>query len=64
MEVKELGHLVLYVRDLERSARFYRDVLGWRQILPRPRGALRVPRRRLLRAVGPHAPRAAAHRGR
>jgi catechol 2,3-dioxygenase len=34
MEVKELGHVVLYVRDIERSARFYRDVLGWRQILP------------------------------
>lgn len=34
MEVKELGHLVLYVRNLERSVRFYRDVLGWRQILP------------------------------
>lgn len=34
MEVKELGHLVLYVRDIERSARFYREVLGWRQILP------------------------------
>ena len=36
MEVKELGHLVLYVRDLDRSTRFYRDVLGWRQILPEP----------------------------
>lgn len=36
MEVKELGHVVLYVRDVERSARFYRDVLGWRQILPAP----------------------------
>jgi catechol-2,3-dioxygenase len=34
MEVKELGHLVLYVRNLERSARFYREVLGWRQVLP------------------------------
>ncbi len=34
MEVQELGHIVLYVRDLERSATFYRDVLGWRQILP------------------------------
>lgn len=34
MEIKELGHIVLYVRDIERSARFYRDVLGWRQILP------------------------------
>jgi len=36
MEIKELGHLVLYVRDVERSAAFYRDVLGWRQILPTP----------------------------
>jgi catechol 2,3-dioxygenase len=34
MSVKELGHLVLYVRDVNRSADFYRDVLGWRQILP------------------------------
>ena len=34
MEVKELGHIVLYVRDIDRSSRFYRDVLGWRQILP------------------------------
>ena len=34
MEVKELGHLVLYVRDLERSAAFYRDVLGWKQVSP------------------------------
>ena len=34
MEVKELGHLVLYVRDASESARFYRDVLGWRQVLP------------------------------
>jgi catechol 2,3-dioxygenase len=32
MTVKELGHLVLYVRNLERSASFYRDVLGWRQV--------------------------------
>jgi catechol-2,3-dioxygenase len=34
MEVQELGHVVLYVRNVERSAAFYRDVLGWRQILP------------------------------
>ena len=33
MEVKELGHLVLYVRDIQRSAHFYRDILGWRQIV-------------------------------
>jgi catechol 2,3-dioxygenase len=34
MEVKELGHVVLYVRNLERSASFYGDVLGWRRITP------------------------------
>ena len=32
MQVKELGHLVLYVRNLERSRGFYRDVLGWKEI--------------------------------
>lgn len=32
MVVKELGHVVLYVKDLEASRRFYRDVLGWREI--------------------------------
>jgi catechol 2,3-dioxygenase len=32
MEVKELGHVVLYVRNVERSRKFYRDVLGWREI--------------------------------
>jgi len=32
MEVKELGHLVLYVHNLERSVAFYRDVLGWKQV--------------------------------
>jgi catechol 2,3-dioxygenase len=36
MTVRELGHLVLYVRDVRRSANFYRDVLGWRQVLPEP----------------------------
>ena len=32
MEIRELGHLVLYVRDLDTSVRFYRDVVGWRLI--------------------------------
>jgi catechol 2,3-dioxygenase len=32
MKVHELGHLVLYVRDLERSRRFYGQVLGWDEI--------------------------------
>ncbi|HLG68273.1 MAG TPA: VOC family protein [Acidimicrobiales bacterium] len=36
MGVLELGHIVLYVRDAARSAGFYRDVLGWRQIAPEP----------------------------
>jgi catechol 2,3-dioxygenase len=43
VEVKELGHIVLYVRDIERSSRFYRDVLGWRQILPEPGQAAQLP---------------------
>ncbi|CAJ60026.1 MULTISPECIES: VOC family protein [Frankia] len=47
MEIKELGHLVLYVRNIERSVAFYRDVLGWRQVFPDPAasadGPLRVP---------------------
>jgi catechol 2,3-dioxygenase len=32
MTVKELGHLVLYVSDLERARRFYRDLLGWKEV--------------------------------
>src|SRR5437868_14307637 len=32
MEVKCLGHLVLYVRDLDRSRHFYADVLGWLEV--------------------------------
>lgn len=32
MAVKELGHLVLYVRDLERSRRFYGETLGWKEV--------------------------------
>ena len=34
MQIKELGHLVLYVKDLERSRRFYGEVLGWEEITP------------------------------
>lgn len=32
MKVHELGHVVLFVRDLEVSRHFYRDVLGFREI--------------------------------
>jgi catechol 2,3-dioxygenase len=67
VEVKELGHLVLYVRDLARSAHFYRDVLGWRPIfggddspLSLPVAAFSAPSNRthhelLLIEVGPQA---------
>jgi catechol-2,3-dioxygenase len=34
IEVKELGHLVLFVRDVRRSAAFYGDVLGWDAVIP------------------------------
>ena len=32
MEVKELGHIVLYVSDIERSRDFYGRVLGWKEL--------------------------------
>ena len=32
MEVKELGHVVLYVSNLARSREFYRDVLGFKEV--------------------------------
>jgi catechol 2,3-dioxygenase len=40
MEIKELGHLVLYVRDIERSATFYGDVLGWKRLTSAADGPL------------------------
>ena len=43
MEIKELGHLVLYVRSLDKSVEFYRDVLGWRQVYPAGEANLRFP---------------------
>ena len=64
MTVRELGHLVLYVRDVARSATFYRDVLGWHQIMPEvgetPIGAAafssgRTHHELLLIEVGPDA---------
>jgi len=32
MVVKDLGHVVLYVKDLERSRRFYASMLGWKEV--------------------------------
>ena len=59
MEIKELGHVVLYVRDVERSRAFYRDVLGFREIFAAPFAAAyssgRTHHELLLIAVGPDA---------
>lgn len=32
MKIKELGHVVLYVRNLEHSANFYRGTLGFNEL--------------------------------
>lgn len=32
IQVKELGHIVLYVRSLKVSAHFYEQILGWKRI--------------------------------
>ncbi len=61
IHVRELGHLVLYVADLERSRHFYRDVLGWNEVIesPMPGTALfssgRTHHELLLIEVGPGA---------
>lgn len=61
MTVHELGHIVLYVRDLERSRRFYGDTLGWKEI-PSPEAmpaaafsSGRTHHELLLIEVGPRA---------
>lgn len=33
MKIRELGHAVLYVSDLEKMADFYRDTLGFNEVL-------------------------------
>jgi catechol-2,3-dioxygenase len=43
MEIKELGHVVLFVRNLERSVHFYRDVLGFRPVERRNADGEAVP---------------------
>ncbi|HEX5365100.1 MAG TPA: DHA2 family efflux MFS transporter permease subunit [Acidimicrobiales bacterium] len=63
VRVRELGHLVLYVRDIERSRRFYADVLGWHELTGdapagTPAAAFssgRTHHELLLIQVGPHA---------
>jgi catechol 2,3-dioxygenase len=59
MKVHELGHIVLYARDIERSRRFYRDVLGWNEIAGQGPMAMfssgRTHHELLLLEVGPDA---------
>jgi catechol 2,3-dioxygenase len=62
MQVQELGHLVLYVRNLERSAAFYGEVLGWELASPVTLGVPaaaftsgRTHHELLLIEVGPNA---------
>ena len=38
MPITRLNHAVLYVRDVERSVAFYRDVLGFRRVDMTPEG--------------------------
>lgn len=37
MKIQELGHVVLYVTDIQKMTAFYRDVLGFEEI-PSPEG--------------------------
>ena len=39
-KVTSLGHLGFYVRDIERSVAFYRDILGMQVSDRSPRGAV------------------------
>lgn len=39
MAIRALNHAVLYVRDIDRSVAFYRDVLGFRVQMERPGSA-------------------------
>jgi catechol-2,3-dioxygenase len=61
MQVKELGHVVLFVRSLEKSVHFYRDILGFKQIesdVAMPAAAFstgRTHHEMLLIEVGPNA---------
>jgi catechol 2,3-dioxygenase len=62
MGVKELGHVVLYVRDLENSRKFFKDLLGFHEIFHQPPAVAgysgserRTHHELLLIAVGPDA---------
>jgi len=61
MTVKELGHVVLFVEDLDRSRTFYAELLGFPEIMHKP-GRMaafsggRTHHELLLIAVGPAQP--------
>lgn len=60
MKIQELGHVVLYVSNIERSANFYRDTLGFTEIARETGIALfssgRTHHELLLIEVGGEAP--------
>jgi catechol-2,3-dioxygenase len=64
IRVRNVGHVVLKVRDLERAARFYRDVLGLKEVarasLGRPMAFFSTGENHhdiAVLEVGPEAPR-------
>lgn len=64
MQIKELGHVVLYVTNVERMADFYRDTLGFKELSRAPGMAIfsggRTHHELLMIEVG-GAPKPAAH---
>lgn len=40
MEIKELGHVVLFVSNLQKSADFYKEILGFKEIVRYPGASL------------------------
>ena len=56
MAISRLNHAVLYVRDVRRTGDFYRDVLGFQDVVADPTG-----RFLFLRAPGGDDPRGVNH---
>ena len=58
MKAHYLGHVVFYVRDLQRALAFYRDLLGFQEV------GTHLQRRRGRVDVRPHSSRTAVDPGR